>query len=134
MTFTPTTPAQNTLSAVIDSTSNLSVLCTNTTPYSVSLNGGNTGTIAQRLLVSSGVNVNYNLYTDNTYGTIWGDGTTGKTVGLNGSTVVQSSGGTLGGAGTGATQTLTIYGQVAAPQAAVAPGTYTDNIIATVNF
>jgi len=134
MTFSPGSNAQNNLSAVIDSTSNLSVLCTNTTPYSVSLGAGANGTILQRQLKSGSVAVNYNLYADAVHSIIWGDGATaGSVVGLNGSAINTGSTVGTGGVGTGNPQTLTVYGEVAT-QAAPAPGTYTDNIAVVVNF
>jgi spore coat protein U-like protein len=103
-----------------DTNSPLVVQCTNTTPYTVALNKGSTtgGTITQRLLVNGAATINYNIYTDTPGGTLWGDGTTGTTV---------------GGTGNGAAQTITIFGRVPA-QTTPAPGTYTDTVTVTVTY
>jgi len=131
-------PGAGVLNTAINGSTTLGVICTNTTPYSVSLSGGLNGTITQRQmkLTTGSALVAYNLYTDNTYATIWGDGTTAgsKTVGITGtSTVVQSTGSTLGGVANGATQTMTVYGQIVS-QTTPQPGSYSDTITATVNF
>jgi spore coat protein U-like protein len=107
-------------------TSTISVKCTKNTPYTVLLNGGQTtgGTVAQRLMASGANTLQYNLYTDNTYATVFGDGTgTSKTA-------------TGTGAGVATANTLTVYGQLpdsATNQAAV-PAAYTDTILVTVNY
>jgi spore coat protein U-like protein len=103
-----------------DTNSPLVVQCTNTTPYAVALNKGSTtgATITQRMLVNGAATINYNIYTDTPGGTLWGDGTTGSTV---------------GGTGNGAAQTITIFGRVSA-QTTPAPGTYTDTVTVTVTY
>ena len=110
----------------VTQSSTVSVKCTKNTPYTVALNGGATtgGTVAQRLMASGTNTLQYNLYTTNTYATVWGDGT--------GSSVTQP--GT--GAGVATANTLTVYGQLpdsAANQAEV-PATYTDTVTVTVAY
>jgi spore coat protein U-like protein len=104
-------------------TSNLiSITCTNGTAYTIALNGGTTttGTVAQRLMAGpSSATLNYNIYTVNTYATVWGDGT--------GTTATQT------GTGNGATQNFTGYGQIAASQYNTA-GAYSDSVTATVTY
>ena len=76
--------------------------------------------MAQRTLTKTGASLNYNLYTDSTYTSIWGDGTTGTTVsgvGSNGSTGI----------------TKTIYGSIPEGQD-VPAGAYTDSITITITF
>ena len=62
--------------------STISVRCTKGVPFTVTLNGGTTasGTIAQRLLQGPALadKLEYNLYQDGTFSTLWGDGTTGS--------------------------------------------------------
>lgn len=108
------------INANIDTSSPLKVQCTNSTPYNVALNKGTSagGTITQRKLISSGATINYNLYTDVAGGTLWGDDTTGVS---------------LGGTGNGAEQTITIYGRIPA-QTTAAPGTYGDTVTVTVIY
>jgi spore coat protein U-like protein len=108
------------INANIDTTSPLKVQCTNTTPYTVSLDKGTSsgGTITQRKLINGSATINYNIYTDSPGGTLWGDGTTGVS---------------LGGTGNGAEQTITIYGRIPA-QTTAAPGTYGDTVTVTVTY
>lgn len=104
----------------------VNVNCTNSTPFSVALNAGTTtgGTIAQRLLANGSNTLQYNLYTTNTYATVFGDGT--------------GSSATVSGAGVGllTSTPVTVYGQLpdsVTNQTAV-PGTYTDTITVTVTY
>ena len=72
----------------------------------------------------AGDTLQYNLYSDATHTTLWGDGTTG------GLTVA----GTGAGMGAGKVQNSTVYGQVldsATNQTAAASSAYTDTITVT---
>jgi spore coat protein U-like protein len=111
---------QGVLSANVDQTSTVQVTCTNTTPYNIGLDAG-TGsgaTVAARKMTSGANTVNYTLYSNSTRTTVWGN-----------------TGGPDPGAatGNGAAQSYTVYGRVP-PQAAPAPGTYTDTITVTVTY
>jgi spore coat protein U-like protein len=111
---------QGVLSTNVDQTSTLQITCTNTTPYNIGLNVG-TGagaTVAARKLTSGATTVNYTLYSNSTRTTLWGN-----TVGTD----------TVAATGNGAAQSYTVYGRVP-PQAAPAPGTYTDTITVTVTY
>lgn len=104
-----------------DSTSTLSATCTNTTPYTVGLSvGAATGATAtaRSMTGPSAALLGYALYRDSARTLNWG-----FTAGTD----------TVGGTGSGAEQTLTVYGRVAAGQY-VAPGAYTDTITATITF
>ncbi len=107
-------------------TTTVNVNCTKTTPYTVALDKGTTtgGTLAQRLLANGANTLQYNLYTTNTYATVWGDGT--------GTTATQA--GT--GSGIATANALTVFGQLpdnATNQNAV-PGAYSDTITVTVTY
>lgn len=113
-------------SAAKTGTANVEVRCSNLTTYQVKLSAGG-GTFAQRLLSGSGSNkLQYNLYTSNTFATIWGDGT-GSTAFLTGT-----------GSGMSSTQvkTHTVHAQL--PNSVAnqdAPtGTYTDVVTVTVEY
>jgi spore coat protein U-like protein len=101
----------------------ITTTCTNGTTYSVSINAGQgTGaTVASRLLTRTGSTdtLRYNIYLDGAYKQIWGDGSNG--------TYTRPS------TGVGTAQANTYYA-VLAPQPGVKPGTYTDQLIATVTF
>jgi spore coat protein U-like protein len=107
----------------LDATSTLTVVCTNTTPYTVALNAGvNAGGASNfgARKMKSGANVlGYQLYTDTGRSTVWGDGT--------------ASSSTSASTGTGSTQTLTIYGRLPS-LANVVPGSYTDTVTVTVSY
>ena len=104
--------------------STISVACTNNTPYTVALSAGSSGDYTGRTVVNGTDELVYNLYTDGTYGTVWGDGNgvTGVVPGI--------------GAGLAASQTLDVYGRllVADNTAGVAVGVYTDTVTATVIY
>jgi spore coat protein U-like protein len=111
---------QGILSTNTDAQGTLSVQCTEALPYIVSLDGGLSGATnpTQRQMTFNSANVVYGLYQDAARSQPWGSSS-----GVN----------TLSGTGTGATQTLNVYGRVA-PQTTPAPGTYTDTIVATITY
>lgn len=86
------------------------------TTYTVALNGGTYGTIAQRKQSSGSDFLLYNLYTDASRSVLWGDGST------NGVTVSSSG-----------SAPLDVYGS-APGQQDVSVGTYSDNVSVTVSF
>jgi spore coat protein U-like protein len=108
--------------AITQNTS-LSVTCTNGTSYTVSLDKGTgaNSAVTGRLMSGTGSNtqtVEYQLYSNVGMTTIWGDAT----------------GGTIySGTGTGALQSLTVYGQVPA-QTIPAADNYSSTETATVTF
>jgi spore coat protein U-like protein len=106
--------------AVLDANTTLSVTCTSTTPYDVGLNAGTAvgATVTNRMMTGpDGALLQYSLYSNSSYSTNWGN----------------SAGSWVAGTGTGAAQTLTVYGQIPSNQFPAA-GNYKDTIIATVNY
>lgn len=117
MSFGTYSPSSTT---ALTTTAALAVTCTNTTPYSVGLSAGSSNSTTQRtMLAAGGSTLNYNLYTSNSYGTVWGN-TSANWV-------------TPSGGGTGVAQSLTVYGSIPGGQN-VTPGSYTDTITATINY
>jgi spore coat protein U-like protein len=112
--------SQGILSTNKDAQGTLSIQCSSTLPYAVSLDGGLSGATnpTQRKMAFSGANVIYGLYQDSARSQPWG-----STSGVN----------TVSGTGTGLAQTLNVYGRVA-PQTTPKPGTYSDTIIATITY
>lgn len=108
------------LSSNLDATNSVTVTCTNTTPYNISLSAGSGSgaTVATRKMTSAGHTVAYSLYRDAGHANVWGN-----TVGSD----------TVASTGTGSAQTFTIYGRVR-PQTTPAPGTYSDTIVVTVTY
>lgn len=108
------------LSANVDATGQVSVTCTPAAAYTVSLNGGTTGSPPTARKMSKGAEtVTYGLYKDANRTQPWGDAST--------------PGSTVPGTGSGVTQNLTVYGRVP-PQATPSAGVYTDTVVVTVTY
>lgn len=107
----------------LDSTSTLTVSCTNTTPYTVALNaGGNAGGAANfgaRAIKNGSSLLTYQLYRDSGHATVWGDGTNSSSV--------------ASGTGSGSSQTINIYGRLPSLAGAI-PGSYTDTVTVTISY
>lgn len=117
------TATSSLITTAIPGTTTFSVTCTNTTAYTLALDKGNTtgSTILNRLLLggTTATTVPYQLYTDGTFGTVWGDGTNGSTV---------------SGVGSGQAQTITVNGKALSTGSMPAPDTYTSTETVTVTF
>jgi spore coat protein U-like protein len=107
---------------LLQSTSTISVTCTNYATYNVGLSAGlATGaTVTTRKMTGTyhGGKLGYSLYSNSTHTTNWG-----QTVGTD----------TVAGIGTGINQSLTVYGQIPAGTIPAADG-YSDTITATVTY
>jgi spore coat protein U domain-containing protein, fimbrial subunit CupE1/2/3/6 len=104
-----------------DATSTINVTCTNDTSYTVALDGGVTESNVAARAMSDGAShtLPYQIYTDASHATVWGDGT--------GTSQTQS------GTGSGVQQALTAYGRV--PQAQfVSAGNYSDTVTVSVSY
>ncbi|OZI18931.1 hypothetical protein CAL26_14765 [Bordetella genomosp. 9] len=112
---------QGLLDRQVDAVSTLNVQCTNSDAYRIALNGGNNGTVTNRRMLRAGgtQTVDYQLYTDSSRSIPWGDGTAGTAMVEN--------------TGTGASQSVTVYGRVRA-QTSPVPGAYADTVTATIYF
>ncbi|MGF6244541.1 Csu type fimbrial protein [Paraburkholderia sp. GAS38] len=113
------------LATAINQQTNVAVTCTNTTPYNVGLDAGTvTGSsVTSRLMAgtatgNTATTVGFQLYQDSGHTTVWGN-----TQGTN----------TVAGTGTGAAQSIAVYGQVPA-QSTPKPDTYQTTVTATVYF
>ncbi len=108
------------LNANTDAQGTLSIQCSPSLPYTVSLDGGTSGATdpTQRKMSFTGANVTYGLYRDSARTLPWGN-----TVGTN----------TTSGTGTGVTQSQTVYGRIAT-QTTPKPGSYSDSVVVTVGY
>jgi spore coat protein U domain-containing protein, fimbrial subunit CupE1/2/3/6 len=106
-----------------DSTATITYRCGNSDNHiTVTLSRGSSGTFSpRRMTKAGGEQLAYNVYTDATRTTIWGDGT--------GGTSIYS----LNNPPNGLDVVLTVYGQIPASQD-VSVGSYTDTLVATINF
>ncbi len=105
----------------LNATSTITATCTNTTPYNIGLNAGTaTGaTVTNRSMTGpAAALLHYSLFSDSARTVNWGN-----TIGTN----------TVAKTGSGAAQTLTVYGQVPAGQH-VTPGSYADTITVTLTY
>jgi len=105
--------------------SDVKVRCTNGSGYTLKLSPGS-GTYATRLLTSGSNSLQYNLFTDGAYTSIWGDGTS--------STAVVT--GTGAGLATASEITHPVYGQLPdnTTNEAAPAGSYADSITVTVEY
>lgn len=112
-------------SAAKTGTSNVTVRCSNGTPYDVKLSTGG-GSYGTRLLTDGTNDLEYNLYTSGAYTTVWGDGTA--------STGFESGTGT----GLSSSQAIThvVHGQLPNSSANqdAPPGDYVDTVTVTVEY
>lgn len=105
--------------ANVDATTTLDVTCSNGSNYRVGLDGGSTAAdVNNRAMSGPGVNLGYALFQNSARTTNWGN-----TFGTD----------TVAGTGTGAGQTLTVYGRLFSGQFSTA-GFYSDDVVATVDF
>ena len=105
----------------VDSTGTVSFQCFINFNVTVALSRGASTTFTPRTMKKGSEALSYNLYQDAARTAIWGDGTGGTTVYSNTFPPILQ------------TVTLTIYGRIP-PGQDISAGTYTDTIIATVNF
>ncbi|WP_430229966.1 Csu type fimbrial protein [Nitrosomonas communis] len=62
----------------VESTGTISITCSESVFYTLSLSPGSSGTYSTRSMINSGNYLEYNLYIDAGYSQIWGDGTGGS--------------------------------------------------------
>jgi spore coat protein U-like protein len=108
------------LTAAVNSSTNLSVACTYTTPYTVSLDPGQApgATTTTRAMTLGASKVNYSLFQNAGMTQNWGNN-----IGVD----------TVAGTGTGSAQSIPVYGQVPA-QTTPTIGTYADTVLVTVTY
>ncbi len=103
-----------------DGSATLSVTCTNTTPYYINIGPGLNpdGSGYPTMAGAGAARLPYRLYQDASRTIPWRN-----TLNVDGQA----------GTGTGSAQTLTVYGRISAGNF-VAPGTYSDTVVVTVNY
>ncbi|CAG1021689.1 hypothetical protein DOJK_01169 [Patescibacteria group bacterium] len=105
-----------------DSMGTISVACDASTSYTIELSQGNSGAFTVRRMTNGGYSLEYNLYTDATYQSVWGNGIAGSMM-VSGST----------------SDTLptnhTVYGRIPLnTQRSAMSGSYNDSITITVTY
>ena len=107
--------------SVVDTNAIITVTCTNTTSYNISLNQGLAAgaSVTSRKMTRGGADLlAYSLSSDAARSVNWG-----QTIGTD----------TVAGVGNGSGQTLTVYGRISAGQR-LTPGSYADTILATITY
>jgi spore coat protein U-like protein len=108
-----------------DATTNLAWRCSAGFNTVITIGPGGSGDQTARELDDAGTTLSYNLYTDATYGTIWGDGGAGT-----GTVAVLGAG--MAAANIGTSE---VFGRILRGAAEAAPpGIYTDSVLVTVVF
>lgn len=111
--------------ANVDTTSTISLVCTNGAAYDVALDNGLNATSGQRNMsngATTPVKIPYNIFKDAGRSSAWG-----STSGAGGNT-------SSGVAGVSGAVTLTAYGRIPSTAASVGAGAYTDTVTVTVTF
>jgi len=113
-------PSSGLLTANKDATGTVTPTCTNTTPYTIALDGGTTGATnpTQRKMSKGAERVTYGIYRNSARTQPWG-----STQGTN----------TASGTGNGTGQNFTAYGRVPA-QTTPSPGNYADTVVTTITY
>lgn len=129
-TYQPITFPGKLTSTDVVSTAGVSVICNAIATgggYTISLGAGNYGSgnrIATRYLnnnVNGGAPMAFNVYTEASYTTVWGDGSVGSVL--------------VGTIPTGASnQTHTVYGKVPAAQSTLKAGSFSDSLTMTISY
>lgn len=96
----------------------VAVVCTPTLPYTIGLDGGDGGTVGNRVMSSGPNTVNYQLFSDAARTIGWGE-----TIGSD----------TVEGVGTGQWVEHDVYGRVP-PQVVPPAGAYTDTVVVIVTY
>ena len=126
--YQPLTFAGKLTSSAVTSNASISVVCTGITgggSYSIALGPSTTGSdhISTRYLRNSlgGDNMVFNVYTNASYSTVWGNGTMGSLIG--GSIPVGDS-----------NQSQTVYGKIPAGQNTLRAGSFSDSLTMTLTY
>ncbi len=125
-------PTYNPLSATtVTSAGNVKITCGGVAgllvPFDIALSSGVSNSFTGRTMKSGANALSYNLYTDATYSTVWGDGT--------GSSSKLSSGILLDVLGLAPASNYPVYGQIPGNQNTVVPSpNYTDTISVTLTY
>jgi spore coat protein U-like protein len=95
-------------------------------PFNIAITAGSGGSYAARRMKSGANLLAYNLYTDASYTTIWGDGSS--------ATQLINAGVTLDVLGLSPAQNFVVYGRIPGRQLTTVPGSYSDTISITLTY
>jgi spore coat protein U-like protein len=95
-------------------------------PYDIALSAGGSGSFTTRRMSHGAYTLNYNLYTDNSYTTVLGNGV--------GGTQKLGGGITLDALGLAPPVLHWVYGRLPGRQLGAAPGAYSDSLTVTLTY
>lgn len=119
-------PGTAVIAGATNASVNVSVTCTNGSPYSIAMNNGANASGSQRRMTNGASFINYNLYTDAGRTSPWTTATS--------STTCTSTNSCYLGTGNGSAQSVPVYGQVPAVGSAPTASTYTDTVTMTITY
>jgi len=95
-------------------------------PFNIAIGAGTSGSYTNRRMKSGANTLGYNLYTDASYTTLWGDGSA--------ATQLINAGVLLDVAGLSPAQNFYVYGRIPGRQLTTVPGSYSDTISVTLTY
>ena len=125
LTF-PSSSGTSLLTTALTASTNVSVTCTNSSPYSIGMDPGANFSTSRRM-ASAGAYIPYGLYLDSNDTQAWTTTTASASCSGGANTCYL-------GTGSGAAQLVPIYGKVPTVAVAPAPGTYSDTVTMTVTY
>ena len=126
LTF-PSTASDVLAAGAVDGATTVSVTCTNQSPYAIGMGlGANANGTQRRVNNGSGVYLDYNLYTNAGRTNLWSTEVPASP------TSCPTANTCFLGTGTGAAQSVDIYGRV--PAASSIAGTFTDTVLMTIVY
>jgi spore coat protein U-like protein len=123
--YDPSSPVPTDTSGTVTISCSAAVVAS--TPVTVSLSSGGSGSVSQRRMASGQSSLLYQLYADAARTVVWGDGSGGSSP-VSGSVVTLVN----GVLGTGSLS-MTVYGRIPGRQLAT-PASYADTILVTVAY
>jgi spore coat protein U-like protein len=119
-------PGTTLISSAVNGSTTVSVTCTNGSPYSIAMDNGANVSGTQRRMKNGANFLNYNLYLDALHTNAW-------TTATNSTTCTTANSCYLG-TGSGAAQSVSIFGAVPAVGSAPATGVYLDTVTMTITY
>lgn len=123
--YDPRSTAPRQVTGTVTVTCSRPILSPQSGPYSIALSSGASGNYADRTMVAGSEVLHYQIYSDPSYTTVWGNGSGGSGV-VNGSYALPLF--TIS-----ASYNHSVYGRIPAGQWPAA-GSYTDTITVTVSY
>jgi spore coat protein U-like protein len=126
LNFGAAVPGTTLVASAVTGSTTTSVTCTNGSPFSIGMDNGANASGAQRRMKSGANFINYGLFVDAGFANPWTTSATNATCTTTSDCYLST--------GTGAAQSISIYGQILAIGTAPPTGTYTDTVTMTITY